>query len=181
MEATQARKAPYGCAKVLLIIGGLLSILAILVFFTPVGFFIVIPATQHWYSWRNRGEFERHRNRYEGIVRVLENEKLAGDHFESFSLDPDLNPAGLRRMSREDLESRGYELGRSCRIVAARRENDGRLLVVIRTFDYGHAGAYGLVYSSGPPGPFDLKNALGDGGIATPVAPKWWAVEDYTQ
>ncbi len=182
MPAAPGKAGSVGCTRSLLIAGLILAGLALLVCFTPLSLFVVIPAGQHWYSWRNRTEFDRHRERYEEIVRVLEAETgLPLNRVVTYSLGPDRDPASLRALSPAESEAEEYALARASRIVSARRTGDGRLLITIRTYDYGHAGAYGLVYSSGPPLPWELSNAFGGGGIVTPVSPNWWAVEDYTQ
>ena len=86
----------------------------------------------------------------------------------------------MRAIDREhnrDLFTRGDET----RVVMAETDPEGKLVVKVCTYSMGHAGVYGLVFSSGPPGPGEIENAFGADGNIAQVAPGWWRVSDYSQ
>jgi hypothetical protein len=93
---------------------------------------------------------------------------------------PDKDPRSLRVIDPEketDLIVRENETN----LIQAVRTRDGRLTVTITTYSMGHAGVYGLFYSSGPPAPGEVEHAFGIDGRIAPVAPHWWRVSDYSQ
>lgn len=149
---------------------GCIAVIGVLLYFTPIG----IPCHQSWYEWRNRGEFDRHRNSYEALVRAIQAMKFPVDRPEFFRIDPDKNVATLRPASQSDP-------GSLENLIVARRGPDGRLTVTICTYNLGHAGSYGLYYSSGPPSSGEVENSFGVDGRVAPVAAHWWRVSDYSQ
>jgi len=98
----------------------------------------------------------------------------------TFLISEDKDPATLRVITHEhepDLFTRSNETN----LISARRTAQGRLTVGICTYSMGHAGVYGLYYSSGTPDPREVENSFGMGGRVAPVAPNWWRVADYSQ
>jgi hypothetical protein len=133
-----------------------------------------------WCEWRNAGEFDRRRVRYEGIVRVVSGMTILSGKSITLSIDPDKNPSTMKVVDYErqpELFTRANETN----LVSADRRPDGRLTVRICTYSMGHAGVYGLYYSGGTPAAGEVENSFGIGAHVEPVAPNWWRVADYSQ
>lgn len=132
-----------------------------------------------WCEWRNAGEFARHQERYEAIVRAISSKGISQGRPVPFAISRDKDPATLRVIDDEkepDLFLRENETN----LVMAMVEN-GRLTVRICTYSMGHAGVYGLYYSGGPPVKGEVENSFGMGARIAPVATNWWRVSDYSQ
>lgn len=159
-------------------LGGLL-VLGSLVRFTPL-LLIVIPFEQSRNERRNADEYGRHRNRYDGIVKAISATAIPQGEPMMFLISPDKDPATLKRIDFErdrGLITRSNETN----LIRAMIHPNGRLTVAICTYSMGHAGVYGLYYSSGPPAPSEVENSFGVGGWTKSVGPGWWSVTDYSQ
>lgn len=97
-----------------------------------------------------------------------------------FRLDNPENPKSLRPRARNEYFPRGRGVGN----VWATREPGGRLIVIIETSDWGHAGEYGYAYAEVRPhktsdGAFEIPE-LEENMICTDpgaeVANHWWEV-----
>ena len=133
---------------------------------------IYVIVGHSWCSWRNEGEFDRHRKNYQGLVTAIQAMNLPTNQSVYLRVDPDKNPVSLRPSSNFDKASEQ---------IVARREPDGRLTLRVCTYSMGHAGVYGLFYSSGPPDKDEVKYSFGADGHIDPVGPGWWRVADFTQ
>jgi hypothetical protein len=140
-----------------------------------------IPCMQ-WRAWtETKSELGRNRKRYEAIIRRIEAVGIARGSTADFILSADKDPESLAQL--EPVSLRSWDAGemyRAGRVVEAERSPDGRLVVRIVVRSLGHADLYGLVYSSDPPDPWDLKGAFGIDGWPEQVDPHWWAVQDYS-
>jgi hypothetical protein len=165
---------PFGCL-------GSLIILGIIVLITPMGMFVAaVLGGQAWCEFRNRWEFSLHHARYEAIVQAISKKAIPAGMPSYFAISKDKDPTTLRVIDPErDQES--FDRSNETQVVEAWSYPGGRLSVRICTFSMGHAGVYGLVYSSGPPEPGEIERSFGVGGHVAPVAPGWWRVSDYSQ
>ena len=158
---------------------GILAFLSLLLI-SPVGFFFMIPLGQTWCEFRNAGEFGRHQARYEAVVKAIAAKSVPPGRPVTFLISPDKNATTLKAID-FDHDSEMFDRSNETNLIQASVESGGRLTVRICTYSMGHAGVYGLYYSSGPPGKGEVENSFGMGGRIAPVAPNWWSVSDYSQ
>lgn len=135
---------------------------------------------QWWCEFRNRGEYGRHHDRYDAIVAALRSKVMAPSHPRTFYITPEKDPATLREVDPEK-EPDLFWRDREREIIWVQLEPSGRFVVKICTYSMGHAGVYGLVYSSTSPPPGDIERSFGADGHVAQVAPNWWRVSDYSQ
>lgn len=152
----------WGLAALLVVLLG-----AILVLFTPIGFTV---GGQSWSEFRNAGEYDRHRDRYDAIVAALRAKVTAPGDPRYFYITPEKDPATLREVDPEK-EPDLFLRVREREILWAQLEPSGRFVVRICTYSMGHAGVYGLVYSSAAPPPGELQHRFGTDGRVAQVAP----------
>lgn len=165
------RRPWLGCS---LVVVGFLVLLAVLILIGPLGFIMRIHLEQRKCEALNEGEYARHRMEYEAIIRAIQSMPNAVGPSTPFRINPDKNPASLRPIAT-------FDRGTWENVVEAQKRPDGRLTVRICTYNLGHAGVYGLYYSSGPPPSGEVENSFGIDGHIAPVAPNWWRISDYSQ
>jgi hypothetical protein len=142
--------------------------LGVLIVFTPLGFFVVIPWKLHFGKRDNRREYGEHRANYDAAVLALAPLIKEPGRFYRFSISRDRNPSSLRMSAAvED----NYE---TATFVQAWRDEKGQLTVSFLTKDLHHLGMFWLYYLQAPPTPRDFLS----GEQVEPVAPGWYAVYD---
>jgi hypothetical protein len=159
---------------------GCLGLMLLILLVSPVGL-LLIPLRQVWCEYRNESSYSRDPQRYEAIVRHLAALKLPsrGQPY-CFSISPKKEAHTLHRVD-PATASPAFDRASETELVMAFVDDGGRLGVRICTDSLGHAGVYGLYYSSAPPAPGEVENSFGMGGRTKLVAPNWWCVADYSQ
>ena len=112
-----------------------LTVLLVVLLFTPLGFFVL---------QQGAGTFDK--PRFEAVVQEVRQRALKPGASIELRLDDIHDPKSLRVRKANEVFDRGQGVGNVWATVTA----DGKLKVVIETRDLGHAGQYGFAYSDAP-------------------------------
>ncbi|HZE96043.1 MAG TPA: hypothetical protein VE981_03365 [Planctomycetota bacterium] len=147
-----------------------LVLLGVLIYFTPLGIFVIIPYHPYTAQRRSLREDAQRKDHDDALVRLLEPRIVTPGKEYRFTVGTDRDPQTLVEMKEPNAEST-YEN----RIVRTCRDETDRRVVMFLTQDLGHPGNCWLYYFN-PPAP--RPRTFLSGEQVTPVAPGWFAVFD---
>jgi hypothetical protein len=141
----------------------------------PLGWFVIPLASHIWATVGTQTDFSRNEAYYVRIVELIQDDDIKPEVGAIYVVPEGWNRESLTRADQETLLKWHQDPGKKGRAVSAWRDKTGALVVTFTTYDLGHMGSHGLLYSSADLTKSQAEDKLTNCGDVTPLKRGWWA------